>query len=148
MLLSIVGNEYCEGVYLEAALNYSLQHHHSTTLLIADEVYWHNLKPRSTKKPLSQDRIDQFKQEALALGTQYFERNLQHFLAPLHISAQNFNQEHGTKSTSEKIAIINQLAHHAGLNFKILGWQDWINTHPDFKKTKLLLCNSIQQFKN
>ncbi|HHF7344361.1 TPA: hypothetical protein ACPSKB_000765 [Legionella feeleii] len=137
MLLSIVGNEYCAGEYLEAALKYSLQHHRYTTLLIADEVYWHNLKPRSSEEaPLSQDKINELKQKALTLGAEYFESNLQHFLAPLGISAENFNKDHGDKSTKEKITLINSLARRAGLNFQIVGWQDWINS-PDFQKNKV-----------
>lgn len=138
MLLSIIGNIYCEGEYLEAALKYSLQHHQYTTLLIADEVYWHNLKPQSSdKEPLSQEKINALKQEALVIGTKYFERNLQHFLAPLGISAESFNQKHGDKSTKEKITLINNLARRAGLNFRIVGWKDWINTHPDFRQNQV-----------
>ncbi|MFW2570789.1 hypothetical protein [Legionella sp. 29fVS95] len=145
MLLSIVGNEYCAGEYLEAALKYSLRHHQYTTLLIADEVYWHNLKPQSSEEaPLSQEKINQLKQNALQLGAEYFESNLKHFLAPLGISAENFNKVHGDKSTKEKITLINSLARRAGLSFQIVGWQDWTDSLPDFQKNRVAIRELYQ----
>lgn len=137
MLLSIKDNEYCEGEYLEKALQYALKNHKFTTLLIADEVYWHNLKPLLAAEPLSQEQINALKTEALKLGSEYFERNLRHFLAPLGISAKQFNKQYGSKSSAEKIVLINQMARAAGLPFEIMGWQEWVNNAPqNFKQNQ------------
>lgn len=153
VLLSIKGNEFCTGEYLAAIVNESVAMHqtpngHSgtkgkTTFLIADEIYWHNLKKASD------DGWDVLKLQARELGESYFERNLGAFLAPLNITPEDFKREYSSKSTDEQIAIINDLALKQGKNFEIMRWHTW-ESQNDFKKslTEILpLYSSIDGLK-
>lgn len=142
VLLSIVGNEYCTGEYLGAIVQQAVATHQNqgedvvsgkTTFLIADEIYWHNIKGEN---PLN-DNVPALKAQALALGDDYFTKNLTHFLAPLGVSAEEFNQKHIHASTDQKIYAINQLAQDQGKNFEIVRWQTWItqnNSHQQIEK--------------
>ncbi|KTC80241.1 hypothetical protein Lche_2261 [Legionella cherrii] len=153
VLLSIRGNEYCTGEYLAAIVNEAVAMHQTpnnnsgtqgkTTFLIADEIYWHNLKKSSD------DERDELKQQARGLGESYFERNLAAFLAPLNITPEAFKREYSNKSMDEQIEIINQLAVTQGKNFEIMRWQTW-ESQNDFKKTLeeiLPLYNSLDGLK-
>lgn len=138
VLLSIKGNEYCAGEYLEAIVQQAVATHQTTsdspdvkgktTFLIADEIYWHNLK----KTPEDAEAV--LKQQALDLGESYFEKNLSAFLAPLGLTPEVFNGTCHNKSMDEKIAIINQLAVDKGKNFEIVRWHTWVSQN-GFEKT-------------
>src|SRR5262249_6778689 len=64
VLLSIKNNEYCEGEYLSAIIQQAIQSYGFSTFLIADEVYWHNLKD----KDFSNDKEIKLKEAANLLG--------------------------------------------------------------------------------
>lgn len=114
VLLSIRGNEFCTGEYLAAIVNEAVAMHHTphnqsgtqgkTTFLIADEIYWHNLKNTAD------DERDELKMQARVLGESYFEANLGAFLAPLNITPEDFKREYSNKSVDEQIKIINEIA--------------------------------------
>ena len=136
VLLSIAGNEFCTGEYLEATVKQAVATHQDnpegkTTFLIADEIYWHNLKKFESS---SEDEIKQLKEQAIALGNSYFEKNLSAFLTPLRMTVDSFNKEYVDKTVDEKIKIINQLASKEGLNFEIMRWQTWSNQNDYAKK--------------
>ncbi|KTD40588.1 hypothetical protein [Legionella parisiensis] len=140
VLLSIVGNEFCAGDYLSAIVQQSVVTHQTpvehtgpkgkTTFLIADEIYWHNLKGKTTT-PGEEEAL---KNKALEKGEKYFESNLIAFLAPLGMSVDEFELKYPKASMNEKISIINQLALEQGKNFEIVRWHTWIAQN-DFNKT-------------
>jgi hypothetical protein len=133
VLLSIHGNEYCTGDYLEALVQYAVTTHSrqaddsktdgKTTFLIADEIYWHNLK----QLPPHDNIEEELKAQALTLGDKFFYDNLKHFLKPLAISMEIFNDVHGKKTIDQQIEMINMLAHSQGKNFEIMRWRTWVN---------------------
>lgn len=133
VLLSIHGNEYCTGGYLEALVQYAVTTHSrqaddsktdgKTTFLIADEIYWHNLK----QLPPHVNIEAALKAQALALGNKFFYDNLKHFLKPLAISLEAFNDAYSNKTIDQQIEIINILAHSQGKNFEIMRWRTWVN---------------------
>jgi hypothetical protein len=133
VLLSIHGNEYCTGDYLEALVQYAVTTHSrqaddsktdgKTTFLIADEIYWHNLK----QLPPHHNIEEELKAQALTLGDKFFYDNLKHFLKPLAISMEIFNDAHGKKTIDQQIEMINMLAHSQGKNFEIMRWRTWVN---------------------
>src|SRR5437016_5104762 len=81
MLLSIVGNKYCANEYLQVSTEHATESYDFTTFLIADEVYWHNLKQSDT--PTEAEELA-LKQNALSMGDDYFKANLSAFLAPFN----------------------------------------------------------------
>lgn len=133
VLLSIHGNEYCTGGYLEALVQYAVTTHSrqaddskadgKTTFLIADEIYWHNLK--QLPPHLNIEAV--LKADALALGDKFFLDNLKHFLKPLAISVEAFNDAYSNRTIDQQIEIINMLAHSQGKNFEIMRWHTWVN---------------------
>ncbi|MCE0724415.1 MULTISPECIES: hypothetical protein [Legionella] len=140
VLLSIVGNEFCAGEYLGAIVQQAVATHQTpvdysgpkgkTTFLIADEIYWHNLKD---KTPIPAEEMS-LKRRALDEGEAYFEKNLAAFLGPLGMNIDEFKSKFPHASTDEKISIINQLALEQGKNFEIVRWNTWV-TQRDFDKT-------------
>ncbi|STY29869.1 Uncharacterised protein [Legionella wadsworthii] len=138
VLLSIRGNEYCSNEYLAATVQQSVSLHQTapdyegpkgkTTFLIADEIYWHNLKA------LERNDEEALKREALRIGEEYFEKNLAAFLTPLDMRVPEFKLKYPNASMDEQIAIINQLATEKGKNFEIVRWHTWVSQH-QFDKT-------------
>ncbi|MFW2532789.1 MULTISPECIES: hypothetical protein [unclassified Legionella] len=133
VLLSIAGNELCAGEYLQGIVKQAVVNHEGnlnpgeqrgkTTFLIADEIYWHNLK----KLDPSDNDVADLKAQATQLGDSYFTDNIAAFLAPLGLTPEEFNNAHGEKTVTEKIAIINELAAEQGKNFEIVRWQTWVS---------------------
>ncbi len=130
VLLSIIGNEFCSGDYLKSIIDTALSTHGFTTFLIADEVYWHNLR-----YSFSDEEELLAKKQAMSLGANYLEINLKYFLSALDIELDAFNHEHSSKSIYEKISVINNIAKKS-LHFEILSWNDWLNKCPSFLKDK------------
>lgn len=131
VLLSIIGNEYCQGDYLESIVENALATHEVTTFLVADEIYWHNLKLSDNPPP---DMVDELKERATALGSDYIEKQLAHFLKPMKIDPKIFNENYKCKTIDEKIAIINDLARD--FKFGILRWKDWVAQAPESFKAR------------
>ena len=133
VLLSIKGNEQCEGKYLGAMVQYAVDTHQNkpngivskgkTTFLIADEIYWHNLR----SLPPETVSEEELKRQALAMGEAYFKANLDQFLAPLGLNSIDFNSSNADKTIDEQIASINKLALDMGKNFEIIRWHTWIS---------------------
>lgn len=153
ILLSIKGNEYCANEYLKAIVQQAVKTHETdesysgvkgkATFLIADEIYWHNLKNPSTVNE------NELRGKALQMGETFFESNVTAFLAPLDIDPVVFIQTHADKSVDEKIQIINQLALQKGKNFEIIRWRDWIEQNNFHTKLPEImpLYNSVEGLK-
>lgn len=139
ILLSIKGNEYCAGEFLEAIVQQAVAMHQTgsdyagvkgkATFLVADEIYWHNLK----EGPSSNENEMTLKRQSMDLGELYLEGNLGAFLAPLGLTRDSFNNSYPTATMDEKIQIINKLAEDKGKNFEIVRWHDWV-TQNNFDK--------------
>ncbi|RUR19026.1 hypothetical protein ELY21_05740 [Legionella sp. km535] len=133
VLLSIRGNELCEGKYLGAMVQYAVDMHQNkpngtlskgkATFLIADEIYWHNLR----SLPPETASEEELKNQALIMGEEYIKANLDQFLTPLEINSTEFNATHGNKTVDEQISVINQLALDMGKNIEIVRWHTWIS---------------------
>ncbi|PJE13550.1 hypothetical protein [Legionella sp.] len=159
VLLSIIGNDYCDGDYLGATILSAIrsttkapskalskaeaENEDFTVFLVADEVYWHNLKTIELEKEearlkqlyedeenlksssashsenttldteasaLPQDANNEtiyrklaraaqleeqakLKEQALRLGNDYLERNLEQFLRPFKLNAKEFDTQ-------------------------------------------------------
>ncbi len=132
VLLSIVGNEFCSGKYLGAIVDQAVETHQKkengpvpkgfTTFLIADEIYWHNLKGIACTELDKQ----MLKQKALDLGREYFEKNLEYFLRPLGLTVDEFRGKYSYATMDEQITIINNMALRLGKNFEIVRWKGWV----------------------
>ncbi|KTD69988.1 hypothetical protein Lsan_0072 [Legionella santicrucis] len=145
VLLSIRGNEYCAGEYLGAIVQQAVATHqtpidHSgtkgkTTFLIADEIYWHNIKQLTS----TESEVELLKQEAIKIGDNYFLTNLGAFLTPLDMTIEQFNEKYPNKSVNEIINIINQLADEQGKNFEIVRWQTWVAQNESQEKINKMM---------
>lgn len=112
VLLSIAGNELCAGEYLEGIVRQAVANHEDepgmseqrgkTTFLIADEIYWHNLKSLD-------HNIDALKDNIRRLGEQYFTDHLPTLLAPLGLKIDDFNNANAHRTIDDKINLIYQL---------------------------------------
>ncbi|ARG97733.1 hypothetical protein [Legionella micdadei] len=216
VLLSIHGNEYCEGEYLGATIESALAgpikaakdsnnrsnpakgrkqknkstseeidrlrvsseiENNFTTFLVADKVYWHNLKPMRTD--IMPDEKAELQKQAIQLGDAYLQQNLEQFLLPFHLSLDEFETLFGLIEQNNfidpeklattlaefrlndeqyaalcqaikpehspidaRIAVINQLAQERGKNFKIVRWEEWVNSDPSFieNQAQLMAC--------
>ncbi|KTD09139.1 hypothetical protein Lgra_2374 [Legionella gratiana] len=154
VLLSIRGNEYCTGEYLGAIVKQAVATHQTpidysgakgkATFLIADEIYWHNIKQLTSTK----SDEEELKQEAITIGDDYFLTNLGAFLAPLDMSIEQFRDNYPEKSVDEIIAIINDLADKQGKNFEIVRWQTWIQNTSQEKISEIIkLYDSVEGLK-
>ncbi|VEB37258.1 Uncharacterised protein [Legionella sainthelensi] len=145
VLLSIRGNEYCTGEYLGAIVQQAVATHqtpvdHSgakgkATFLIADEIYWHNIKQLIS----SELEVERLKQEAITIGDDYFLTNLRSFLTPLNMTIEQFNEKYPNQSVNEMITIINQLAEEQGKNFEIVRWKTWVAQNEGQEKINKLM---------
>ncbi|ARB93765.1 hypothetical protein [Legionella longbeachae] len=145
VLLSIRGNEYCTGEYLGAIVQQAVATHqtpidHSgakgkATFLIADEIYWHNIKQMIS----SESEVEILKQEAIKIGADYFLTNLGAFLTPLDMTIEQFNEKYPEKSVDEIITIINQLADEQGKNFEIVRWKTWVAQNDSQEKINKMM---------
>jgi hypothetical protein len=146
MLLSIVGNEYCAGKYLEASTELATKDYDFTTFLIADEVYWHNLKQNDQHNDVE---ISILKENALRLGDNYFKTNFSAFLAPFDIQTRhNLHILCENKTVNEQIAIINQEAKSLPKKFEIVRWQDWVKSETlsfNYKEKKVVIEQLYQE---
>lgn len=122
VLLSIAGNEFCSGVYLSAIIKRSLTDHSFTTFLVADKLYWHNLRSLDD----SVQSKPQLVQQALEYGNSYIADNLPVFLGVLGLSVEQFNNQYQYNDMREAIGIINKLALEKNLHFEVLTWDTWL----------------------
>lgn len=134
VLLSIKGNEYCTGEYLGAIVEQAVSTHETTTFLVADELYWHNLKEANVTAVNDVSEENHLKTQAAKLGSEYIESNLGYFLSQLNldIDTETFNRDHADKTIDEKIDIINKLASQRPNSFQIIRWADWVKNDPKF----------------
>lgn len=141
MLISIQDNELCTGIYFELAADHALTHYSFTTFLIADEVYWHNLKTEN----FSQDQEIELKHQAEELGSMWLKRNSAYFLKLLNVPPLQAKEMHETRSTSEIINEINALALKNNLNFELVRWHEWVhNDKTSFPKLKSEIARLYQ----
>lgn len=143
VLISIKNNEFCSGEYLGATAQHVLGTYGFTTFLIADQVYWHNLKDEK----FTPDQEETLRQQADELGLAWFEKNVEQFLKLINMGSSEFNRLHGNKTASEKIDIINNIALEKKLNFEIVRWQNWVNKKPEFT-TKLSGITKLYESEN
>ncbi|AHE67855.1 hypothetical protein [Legionella oakridgensis] len=142
VLLSIIGNEFCSGNYLRSIIQTATFTHEFTTFLIADEVYWHNLR-----RDFSKEEELALKRKAIEMGADYFERNLEHFLFPLGITKEAFNEQHADKSIHKKLSILNDLAMKHS-NYEVILWNDWLNKNHEFQSIKKPLIDLFEKEKS
>ncbi len=146
VLLSIQGNEGCSGDYLGAMVAHAVATHKTkgedtpavtgkTTFLIADELYWHNLK----QLPPAKNDEEELKAKALEMGDSFFKQNRQQFLTPLGITAEAFDEMHGKKTIDEQISAINAISHAQSANIEIMRWNTWVNQNNAAEKIGQML---------
>lgn len=124
VLLSIVGNDYCSNEYLNAITQEACLTHKKATFLIADEVYWNNLK---NTEIVSTSDMNSLMSKATELGDDFIDGNMDCFLKILGIKKDDFNSQYGDLSINQKIEVINGISNDNGFNFEIVRWHDWVN---------------------
>lgn len=127
VLLSIVGNERCTGDYLQAITEQALQTCGKTLFLIADELYWHNLKGLTN----SESEIRALKEQAISMGSEYITKNLPFFLNALEERIAGFKSDvfietHQGTSAPELLTAVNSLAREHDIPFEVITWREWI----------------------
>lgn len=130
LLLSIQNSPHCTGQHLQASISNAIGVF-DLLILIADEVYWNNLKSE-TYTPEEETAL---KAQAIALGSEYIEQNWDYFLAAVapHINGfciEDFQTTHRDASIDSKINTLNQLAVQYNLRFKIARWHEWTTACP------------------
>lgn len=134
--LSIVGNPHCVGEDLFAIAEHAINNHKEVFFLIGDEIHWHNLKSGSDT---TQEEILDLKKQAIALGTNYLNKNLSVFLNLVMKKNPTFDIDlfnTAYLSIDEKIDAINAF----GL-FTIIRWHDWVSNNEYVKnQTEIMAC--------
>jgi len=134
VLLSIQTNRYCTSEFLEATTKKATEDYNFTTFLIADQIFWHNLKPTIYSSP---EEKEELQIKALKLGEEYFKENFKNFLAPFHeVTRQELLKACEGRSVDTQIELINQQAALQAKPFEIVRWQTWIkkNNFTDSQK--------------
>lgn len=139
ILISIKGNEYCAGEYLQASITEALTSHGEVTLLIADEVYWNNL---ASDVPCDIEETNRLKSQARQLGAEFIAENLLNIVTPLglaetyqHVNAKDWDAD-------QLVKWINTISRKNGLTFNMMRWVDWTtNPHSTFSQHQPQLEN-------
>lgn len=152
IFLSILHNEYCDGVYLQEILQQAMDKNNglNVTCLITDEVYWHNLKGVNTS--IADEAV--LKQRAVELGLTFLQRNLTTFLTVMQqynptFSIETFHRDLGEKSILDQIKALNDLALVHKIPLQIALWKEW-TTDEGYTAKKdqfLTLSQSIPELK-
>jgi len=143
LLLSIQGNSFCCKEFLEATVKNALLAHQQTTLLVADEVYWHNLK--ITADPTDEEK-KALKTEALQLGNDYLEDNMPFIFDGLELSYQDFVAYHPDLKGDSLVDATNQWFKEKGLHVEVVRWNQWVNNQwPDYAHVKQTLYDYYDQ---
>ncbi len=128
ILLSIKGNPHCQGLHLQTIVEKAFCLHTEVTLLVGDELQWHNLKTGSID-----DQEMTLKQQAIAMGDTYLCDNLQYILNAIQdhfpqFDRNSFELRLQHLPTTEAISTLNQIVSDLGTPFKIIRWKDWVTT--------------------
>src|SRR3990167_2849583 len=126
VLVSIAGNKSCASEYLQAILQ-GLTNFKQCTVLIADAIYWHNLKMKGMDE-LTENEIENLKGEALHLGDLFIKDNLKYFLLALNCPLGSFHRDFRLNEDSpadDCIQAINYLAKEK--NFRVVRWNEWVS---------------------
>lgn len=144
LLVSIIGNEFCTGEYLQASIATAVQKHEEATVLIADEVYWNNL---ISENHLTDEKIQELKNKALNLGEQFIAKNMVHILKGLGLDSIEFEKHYGSLGLSEQLEKLHELAAEKGIRFSLQRWAEWTDT-PDLNiagMSRVMNLNSKMQ---
>ena len=98
------------------------------TVLIADAIYWHNLKMKGMDE-LTENEIENLKGEALHLGDLFIKDNLKYFLLALNCPLGSFHRDFRLNEDSpadDCIQAINYLAKEK--NFRVVRWNEWVSS--------------------
>ena len=139
VLLSIASNEFCTKEYLRAMIETATSSFEFTTFLIADEVYWHNL--RTT---FDIDEEKELKNKAVELGECFFDDNLDLFLPIKDISKNEIYNIKNYGSLSEKIIALNNILKNR-CNFEVVCWRDWLNKSPEYIEREKSIIQSFNE---
>lgn len=121
LLISIKGNEYCLNDYLQLMIEKAIKDYGSVSVLIADEVYRHNLRTLS-----GNDDEDYLRAEALKLGDKFFLENIPYILQALSISQDRFDLACSILDINAQIEWINNYAQAESIDFELVRWQEWL----------------------
>lgn len=124
LFVSIVGNKYCSGAYLEASIANAIDQHGHTTILLADQVYWNNLVSCEAMDIAIQQQLIT---SAIEIADEFIANNLPYVLRPLGIDEVEFRNQNGSRNIAEQIAKVNSLAKEKGVNFEFVRWAEWVN---------------------
>ena len=129
ILLSIQGNPHCQGLHLQAIVEKAFCLHTEVTILVGDELQWHNLKTGSVD-----DQEMVLKQQAIAMGDAYLRNNLQYILNAIQTCFPDFDRYLFETvlqdlSCTDAISTLNEMVTNLGTPFKIVRWRDWV-TNP------------------
>jgi len=140
-LISVRGNNECNGDYLAMHMESSKEQFAFTTFLIVDDpqrfnlvaakqidtaknLIKHNETPDQSQIVVEQNAEGELK-NARILGDEWWNKNEQYILSFLPESESS--QFKHLVDVNEKISLFNSLAVNYGLNIEFIRWKDWIN---------------------
>lgn len=134
LLLSIQGNSFCCKEFLQATVQNAVKVHKKSTLLVADEVYWHNLKLQ--EKPTELEIIA-LKSEALSLGNKYLDENIPFIFKGLGLSYSEFKAMYPALEGDCLVDSCNKWFNKKNLSVEIVRWNQWVtNQWPEYLSVK------------
>ncbi len=127
LLLSILGNKACEDGFLGAMLEGAVSQHRMVYALVVDKPQWHNLKGLS----VTADQQAMLEAQAIAAGTLYLQKNMDHFLAIFKKRIPEFDPiqfKYSLKhqSIDVQISLLNKVAAENNIGLVIMRWNDWL----------------------
>ena len=131
VLLSIADNDQCRNEYLQAVIEESIKFNKQSIFLVADELYWHNLKSLANNGL----EIQSLKDRAINKGSKYLSDNLPAFLSVLEQKIEGFQRSwfstnYQDSSISDQIEALNRIAHDNDIPFQVIRWHEWLANNP------------------
>ncbi len=121
VLVSVSGNKYCQGEFFESIVVSALKEFSKVIFLIVDKPNRYNLTDQ-----LSQTENRQVINDAITLGSKWFNNNKEAFKKAFDNSDLDETFLNSDSSVSEKINYLNHTSKKHGKNFIIQQWEDWV----------------------
>lgn len=123
--VSIKYNQKCTGKELEQSILYATSNFSNTTVVICDQLSWHNLRQFDGK-----DDESLLKKQAENEGSEFIKTkgNFHALTAPIQpfIEFEQFYTESMNLTASNIIDSINTISDTHNLNFQVYRWHDWL----------------------
>lgn len=142
ILISVTGNEYCEGEYLAAIIKDAVEKfRRKVSILIVDDLQKYNLQAR--KENVDASVLEKAYQ---GLMENWWKKNEDHLFAIFKIKESDKEYLKSIIDPNKKIEIFNQLAEvYSDMNCTIFNWESWIKHLPNYTEDEIKYVDDFKK---